>query len=121
MIFEGIFYGRFKRFNIFSMVWRDYAAYIYNWDAEMKRATRRQIYKACELLETRKEHYACCAIATSVLASGNLFVVAVKDYCSFYGKTIHSQWFLGNHSYVSDYAHVRIMLLLMYLEARDDC
>lgn len=89
-----------------------------------KRATKKQIYKACKILQAGTTLYSCCALARATSISMYKYNGVVtnencRDYQTFFG--FHwkgGAWpFTDAHGTGSKYE--RIMALLLYLEARD--
>lgn len=81
----------------------------------MKQATRQQVYKACELLETKDTTWSCWALTRAVDPHATGIVLQRIYYANFYEKPHTGPWEFGPTT-----TEERIMLLLMYLEARGD-
>ncbi len=89
-----------------------------------KRATKKQIYKACEAIETEKGHFSCCQIRKAVMPIPYEALHRCKpviDYAKFYEKRTGDFWYDdSNFDPNYGYKSARILAMLFYLEARDD-
>lgn len=91
------------------------------------KATKQQIYQACELLETHKENFSCHALEMATTGSRRSETTSI-DYTRFYNMQGNQDWYGGRSFFDWDedehydsYARpARIMALLLYLEARND-
>ncbi len=82
----------------------------------MKRATKGQVYKACELLEIEDCEYSCSALRRA----GSLHN---EDYTCMFGINYFSSAWPNSQAFagvMGRYKHERILALLLYLTARDN-
>ncbi len=91
------------------------------------RATKQQVYEACERLAIGTSEYSCLALKHATNAyianTSTEFEIAAKalmDYRKFYGFEnlgAHDVWWSGTGDDISE---IRQTALLLYAEARDD-
>lgn len=80
---------------------------------------RKKVYRACELLEHERVYLSCFA-----LEKAGVPLRVIDEYGEFYGCRT-AFWDLPQGAYSSNldrrskFKHLRIMLLLMFLEARE--
>lgn len=86
----------------------------------MKRATKKQIHKACELLENRLTALSCIALRSAIGKTSFIeFTPQCQDYVNFFERSdfrVFHEWSEDSDRRIL----TRTIGLLLYLEARDD-